>query len=189
MFKKLRKSKRAVSEILASVIIISLVIAATAIVSTILTNINVVDLFGYLVEPEPKEVRITLDVLSINDTNLDSLSDTIILHLSLNVDSPNIYIHDVDLQLSTGSILDEITPWSIVSTSQAWSDEFSGYIVVSGYINASFTVQINDLTSTKAELSSGQVFNLIFYYIYLSDLGGKVSSISSYYVSSFLHAP
>ncbi len=189
MFKKLRNSKKGVSEVLASVIIISLVIAATALVSTILTNVDIVDLFGYLDTPKDKVVTIALDILTINDTDLDSLSDTVILLLSLDVDSPSIYVQDVDVQLPTGDTLDDITPWSILATSQIWNNEFNGYTIVYGHFNATFTVQINDMVQNEAELSSGTAFHLVFYYIYVSDLGGKIRTISSYYVSSLLVAP
>ena len=189
MFKRLRKSKKGVSEVLASVIIISLVLAATALVSVILTNVNVVDLFGYLTTPEPKKVSLRMDVLVLNDTDLDSRIDTVILYLSLDVDSPSIYIFDVDVQLPTGKVLDDISPWSIVSTTQVWNNEFDGYTITYGYINASFTIQVNDLSQNKAEITSGSAFSLVFQYTYISDLGGQVRTISDNYVSSLLFAP
>ncbi|MHA1198342.1 MAG: hypothetical protein ACTSQF_03225 [Candidatus Heimdallarchaeaceae archaeon] len=189
MFKKLRKSKKGVSEVLATVIIISLVLAATALVSAILTNVNIVDLFGYLAIPESKEVTLTMDVIVINDTDLDSLTDTVIVQLSLDVDSPSIYIFDTDLQLPTGETLDDITPWSILGTSQSWNSEFNGYTIPHGHINASFTIQINDFVQNDAELSSGTSFSLIFHYSYISDLGGQIKTITDYFVSSLLIAP
>ncbi|MCE7743426.1 MAG: hypothetical protein GOP50_13325 [Candidatus Heimdallarchaeota archaeon] len=189
MFNKLRKSRRAVSEVLATVIIISLVLAATALVSAILTNVNIADLFGYLAVPETKEVTLTMDVIVINDTDLDSLTDTVIVYLSLDVDSPSIYVYDVDLQLPTGDTLDDITPWSILATSQSWNTEFNGYTILYGHINASFTIQINDFVQDDAELSSGTSFSLIFHYTYISDLGGQIRTMSDYYVSSLLIAP
>ena len=189
MFKKLRKSKKGVSEVLATVIIISLVLAATALVSAILTNVNIVDLFGYLAVPESKEVTLSMDVIVINDTDLDSLTDTVIVQLSLDVESPNIYIYDTDIQLPTGDTLDDITPWSILTTSQSWNSEFNGYTIAHGHINASFTIQINDFVQNDAEISSGASFSLIFHYSYISDLGGQIKTITDYFVSSLLIAP
>ena len=189
MFKKLRKSKRGVSEVLATVIIISLVLAATALVSVILTNVNIVDLFGYSVVPEAKVVNLTMDVQVINDTDLDSRTDTIIVFISLDVDSPSIYIQDVDVQLPTGDTVDDIVPWSIVTTSQSWNTEFQGYTIMYGHVNTSFTIQINDFLQNDAELVSGTSFSLVFYYTYISHLSGRVLTISDNYVSSLLTAP
>ena len=189
MFNKLRKSRRAVSEVLATVIIISLVLGATALVSGLLTNVNIVDLFGYSVVPESKVVTLTMDVQVINDTDLDSRTDTVIVFFSLDVDSPSIYIQDVDVQLPTGDTVDDIVPWSVVGTSQSWNSEFNGYTILYGHINASFTIQINDFLQNDAELSSGTSFSLVFYYTYFSDLGGRILIISEHYVSSLLVAP
>ena len=189
MFKKLRKSKRGVSEVLATVIIISLVLAATALVSAVLLNVDVVDLFGYSIIPESKEVTLTMDVLVINDTDLDSRTDTVIVQFSLDVDSPSIYVHDADIQLPTGETVDDIESWSIVTTSQSWNSEFNGYTILNGHINASFTIQINDFTQNDAELLPGAKFSLVFYYTYLSDLGGKVLVIADNFVSNLLIAP
>ena len=189
MFHKLRKSSRGASEILATVMIISIVVAASAIVAVVLTNVDVVDLFGYLGSPEPKEVKITLDIVVINDTDYDSLSDTIILLLSLDVDSPTIYIQDIDIQLPTGQTIDDIEPWFITETSQLWNHEFVGYTVPYGHINASFTIQINNLGRNEGELNSGLSFYITFYYTYVSDLGGKLLTISSNTKSPLLTAP
>jgi flagellin-like protein len=189
MFKNLRNSKRGISEILASVIIIALVLAATALVSSLLTNVNIVDLFGYSVVPEKKVVTLSMDVQLINDTDLDSRIDTVIVYMSLDVDSPSVYIQDVDVQLPIGDTVDDIYPWSIVGTTQSWNIEFKGFTILNGNFNASFTIQLNDFTQNNAELSSGTSFSLIFYYVYLSDLGGKILTVSDYYVSSLLIAP
>jgi hypothetical protein len=189
MLNKLRRSKRAVSEVLATVIIVSLVLAATALVSALLTNVNVVDLFGYSIVPETKEVNLTLDVQVINDTDLDSRTDTVIAFMSLDVDSPSVYIQDVDIQLPTGDTVDDITPWSIVTTTQSWNTEFNGYTIMNGHINASFTIQVNDFLQNEAELVTGTSFSLVFYYTYLSILSGKVLTISDYFVSTLFIAP
>ncbi len=188
MFKNLRKSKRGVSEVLATVIIISLVLAAAALVSAVLTNVHVVDLFGYSVVPHPKNVKLSMAVVTINDTDLDSRIDTVVVQLSLDVDSPSIYVQEVDVQLPTGKTMDDIAPWSIVTTSQSWNREFNGFTILNGHINATFTIQINDFSKNNAELISGSSFYLVFYYTYLSDLGGKVLTISDSFESPLLIA-
>ena len=83
MFNKLKRSRRGVSEVLATVIIMSLVLAATALVSVIFTNVNVVDLFGISIVPETKEVNLSMVVQVINDTDGDSRTDTVIVFMSL----------------------------------------------------------------------------------------------------------
>ena len=110
MFNRLRKARRGVSEVLATVIIISLVLAATALVSALLTNVNIVDLFGISVVPETKEVNLSMDVQLINSTDGDARTDTVIVFLSLDADSPNIYIQDADIQLPTEYSLQSIFP-------------------------------------------------------------------------------
>ena len=189
MFNKFRKARRGVSEVLATVIIISLVLAATALVSVILTNVNVVDLFGISVVPETKEVNLSMDVQLINSTDGDARIDTVIVFLSLDADSPNIYIQDADIQLPTGETVDDIVPWSIVTTSQSWNSEFNGFTIMNGHVNTSFTVQINDFLRNDAELITGSTFSLVFYYTYLSILSGRELTISGYFVSQFLVAP
>ncbi len=189
MFHKLRKSSKGVSEIIATVLIISLVVAASAIVGGVLLNVNVVDLFGFLETPGPKEVNLTFDIVVINDTDFDSKSDTIVFMLSSDVDSPTIYIQDIDLQLPTGETIDDIVPWFVVETSQTWNQEFTGYTIPYGYINCSFTIQTDDLGINEGEINSGQAFYITIYFTYVSDLGGKLQTLSSYVKSSLLVAP
>jgi hypothetical protein len=189
MFQKLRKSTRGVSEVIATVMIISLVVAASAIAAAVLINVDVVDLFGYLERPQEKEVAITIDILTINDTDFDGKSDTMIFHLSLDANSPNIYIQDFDILLPTGHLLDDFNPWLIDSTSQLWNEEFSGFTLQYGYINASFTIQVENLNVNEGEISTGSSFYLVIDYSYLSELGGKLRKISDYYQSSLLIAP
>ena len=69
MFKKLRKSKRAISEVLAVVLIISLVIGASAIVGVILLNVDVADLPGGADEVTAKDVHLALALISNEDTD------------------------------------------------------------------------------------------------------------------------
>ena len=65
MFSNFMKSRRAISEVLATVIIIALVIGAGGIVAAILINVNVVDLPSYFQTPEPKEVNLSLSIINI----------------------------------------------------------------------------------------------------------------------------
>jgi len=189
MFNKLRKARRGVSEVLATVIIISLVLAATAIVSVLFTNVNVVDLFGISIIPETKEVNLSMVVQVINDTDGDSRTDTVIVFMSLDLDSPSIYVQDVDIQLPTGETIDDIVPWSIVTTSQSWNNEFNGFTILYGNKNASFTIQINDFLRNDAELSPGTAFSLVFYYTYLSLVSGRELTLSDNFVSQLFIAP
>ncbi len=189
MFQKLRKSTRGVSEVVATVLIISLVIAASGIAAGVLLNVDVVDLFGYLDTPQEKVVKITLDILTINDTDLDGSSDTIIFYLSNDAESPTIYIQDFDILLPTGQPLDDLNPWLIDSTSQLWNEEFSGFTLQYGFINASFTIQVDSLNLNDGEISSGASFYIIIDYAYLSELGGKLRKISAFHQSSLLVAP
>lgn len=189
MFRKLRRSTRAVSEVLATVIIVSLVIGASALVAGILLNVDVVDLFGYLDVPGEKEVQITLDIILVNDTDLDSLFDSMTFYLSLDAESPSIYIQDFDILLPTGQTLDDLNPWLISSTSQLWNEEFSGYTLQYGFINASFTIDVQNLNINDGEISSGTSYHLIVDYSYVSQSGGKLRKISTFYQSPLLVAP
>ena len=177
MFRKLRRSTRAVSEVLATVIIVSLVIGASALVAGILLNVDVVDLFGYL------------DIILVNDTDLDSLFDSMTFYLSLDAESPSIYIQDFDILLPTGQTLDDLNPWLISSTSQLWNEEFSGYTLQYGFINASFTIDVQNLNINDGEISSGTSYHLIVDYSYVSQSGGKLRKISTFYQSPLLVAP
>ncbi len=186
MFHKLRKSTRGVSEVIATVMIISLVVAAAGIAAGVLLNVEEVDLFGYLDIPQEKEVVITVDILTINDTDLDGSADTIIFFLSLDAESPTIYIQDFDILLPTGLLLDDSNPWLIDVTSQLWNEEFSGFTLQYGYINASFTIQVDNLSLNEGEIDSGASFYIVIDYSYLSELGGKLRKISDFYQSSLL---
>jgi len=191
MFHRLCKSSRGVSEVLATVMIISLVVGASALVGTILLNVDVVDLFGYLDTPQEKDVAISLNILIINDTDLDTLSDTMIFYLSLDAESPSIYIQDFDILLPTGQVLDDLNPWLIIGTSQPWNDEYFGFTLQYGFINASFTIQVENLNLNlgEGEISSGTSFHIIIDYSYMSELGGKLRKISTFYQNPLVTAP
>lgn len=186
MFKKLRKSKRAISEILAVVLIIALVVGASAIVGVIILNIDVADLPWGDGEVTAKDVHLTLALISNEDTDLDTLFDKLYLYLSLDLDSPTIYINDIDLILPTGHTIDNINPWIIIETTQNWNGEFSGYTVPYGSINASFDIQASDLSINDGELEDGALIYIIVNYTYVSDLGARMQTLTSFYQSELL---
>ncbi|MHA1551391.1 MAG: hypothetical protein ACTSUP_09635 [Candidatus Heimdallarchaeaceae archaeon] len=186
MFKKLRKSKRAISEVLAVVIIISLVIGASAIVGVILLNVDVADLPWDTDTVTAKDVHLTLALISSEDTDLDTLFDKISIYLSLDVDSPTIYINDIDLILPTGYTIDKTNPWIIIDTLQTWNGEFSGFTVPYGSINASFDIQASDLSINDGELEDGASIYIIVNYTYISDLGARIQTLTSFYQSELL---
>ena len=186
MFRKLRKSKRAISDVLAVVLIISLVIAASAVVGIVILNIDVINLPGQTDDVTAKDVTLTLAMISNEDTDLDTLFDKISIYLSLDLDSPSIYINDIDLILPTGHTIDYDNPWIILDTSQTWEDEFSGYAVPYGSINASFDIQASDLSMNIGELEADTFVYIIVNYTYLSNLGAKIQTLTSFYQSGLL---
>ncbi|MHA1201811.1 MAG: hypothetical protein ACTSQ4_04745 [Candidatus Heimdallarchaeaceae archaeon] len=186
MLKKLRKSKRAVSEVLAVVIIISLVVGASAIVGVVILNIDVADLPWDTDDVTAKDVHLTLALISNEDTDLDSLFDKISLFLSLDVDSPTIYINDIDLILPTGITIDSTNPWIIIDTLQYWNAEFSGFTLPYGSINASFVIQASDLSINDGELEDGSLVYIVVNYTYISDLGARIQTLTSFYQSGLL---
>ncbi len=185
MFRKLRKSKRAISDVLAVVMIISLVVAASAIVGIIILNIDVINLPGDT-DVTAKDVTLTLAMISNEDTDLDTLFDKISIYLSLDIDSPSIYINDIDLILPTGHTIDYDNPWIIIDTSQTWEDDFYGYAVPYGSINASFDIQASDLSINIGELEADTLVYIVVNYTYLSDLGAKIQTLTSFYQSGLL---
>jgi hypothetical protein len=188
MFKNFIKSRRAVSEVLATVIIIALVIGAGGIAAIILTNINVVDLPGYFQTTEPKDVNLSLNVVNISDINFNGLYDTIELFISLDAESPTIYIRDIDLLLPTGNSLDEISPWVIDETSQTLNETL-GYYVHYGTINSTFIVQISDMGRIDAEVQTGSSLYFIIEYIYYAQGGSRIERMASTFQSSLITFP
>ena len=182
------KSRRAVSEVLATVIIIALVIGAGGIVAAILTTVNVVDLPGYFQTPEPKEVNLTLNVVNISDLNFNDLYDTIELYVSLDAESPTIYIRDIDLLLPTGNTLDEVSPW-IINETTATLNETLGYYVHYGTINSTFIIQISDMSRIDAEIQTGSSLYFIIEYVYYAQGGSRIEKIASIYQSSLIIFP
>lgn len=186
MFHQLKRSKRGISEVLASVIIIALVVGASAIVGLILINVEPADLPWGSEETGTRNVEITLNITGFGDVDNDTLFDQVSMYLSLSLDSPDIYVQDIDLLLPTGHTLDEIAPWTVESTSQLWLSDFSGFYVENGTLFAEFTVFSSDLTLDSSELEEGDFAYLVINYIYIADLGAKLTTISDYYQSSLL---
>ena len=188
MFNNFMKSRKAVSEVLATVIIITLVIVAGGIVAAILTNVNVVNLPGYFQTPEAKEVNLSLNVANISDLNSNGFYDTIELSISLDLESPTIYIRDIDLLLPTGNTLDEISPW-IIDESSEILNETLGYYVQYGKMNTTFIIQISDLSRADAEIQSGSSLYFIIEYIYYTQGGSRIEKMASSYQSALITFP
>ena len=183
-------SKRAVSPIVATVLLIALVSAASGIAAYIILNINEINLPQLTGEKsKPQKVIISFYLSVINDTDSDGYYDTISFKLNLDLDSPTIYVQDVDVVLLTGQTLDDYAPWLITTSSQNWNDEMAGYVVPAGIINATFTVQNSNLSSNKAELLSGQSFHLIITYYYQVETGYRVTTNVGFYETSVLSPP
>lgn len=183
MLRKLRSSTRAVSEVLAVIIILSLVIAASVIVGVVILNVDVIELPNYFEQPTTKKVLLTLSVESYNDTDADLNYDELVIFISLDVNSPTVYIKDVDLLLPTGQTLDEITPWTIGYSSQIWNSEFEGFAVPFGTINSSFILQIDNLNQNNAEVKTGESLYIILRYLYVSQSGPRLDLVSSTFQS------
>ncbi len=188
MFSNFIKSRRAISEVLATVILITLVIVAGGIVAAILTNVNVVDLPGYFQTPEPKEVKLSLNVVNTSDLNFNSFYDTIELYISLDAVSPTIYIRDIDLLLPTGNTLDEIFPWIINETTRPLNETL-GYYVPYGTTNSTFIIQVSDLGRADAEIQTGSSLYFIIEYVYYAQGGSRIERMASSYQSSLITFP
>ena len=182
------KSRRAISEVLATVILITLVIVAGGIVAAILTNVNVVDLPGYFQTPKPKEVNLSLNVVNASDLNINGFYDTIVLSISQGDESPTIYIRDIDLLLPTGNTLDEISPW-IIDESSEILNETLGYYVGYGKINSTFIIQISDMSRADAEIQTGSSLYFIIEYIYYAQGGSRIERMASSFQSSLITFP
>lgn len=179
------KSRRAISEVLATVIIIALVIGAGGIVAVILTTVNVVDLPGYFQTPESKEVNLSLSIVNVSDSNFDGFNDTIELYISLDAESPTIYVRDIDLLLPTGNTLDEISPWIINETTQTLNETL-GYYVHYGTINSTFIIHVSDFYEIDAQIQSGSSLYIVIEYVYYAQGGSRIERMTSYYQSSLI---
>lgn len=187
MLKKLLKSKRGVSEVLATVIIVVLVTAAAAITAVVLLNVDVIYLpGGTATTPTSKTVSLSLYVDSYNDTDFDDLYDTMTIYLSSSVDSPTIFVRDIDLLLPTGQTIDDLVPWVISDTSQGWNTEYEGYNIPLGTINATFIIDISNLFIDQGELENGESVYIVFYYTYITEVGPRIETITDFYQSALI---
>ncbi|MHA1852314.1 MAG: archaellin/type IV pilin N-terminal domain-containing protein [Candidatus Heimdallarchaeaceae archaeon] len=168
--------KHAVSPIIATVILIALVLAASTVVAVIFMNINVVNLSSYLGggTSTKKAVSFSIYIWNITDSDGDGENDTIEFYLSLSPDSPDIYVSDADVLLPTGKTLDQFAPWYLDSLTQEWNEEVYGFAVSAGTINATFTIKCSDLSNNNAELESGQGYYLLINYNYIVEEGNRV---------------
>jgi len=188
MFRDFIQSRRAISEILATVIIIALVLGAGGIVAAILINVNPVNLPGYFQTPEPREVILSLSIENITDSNFDGFYDTLELFISLDAESPTIYIKDIDLLLPTGNSLDEISPWIIDESSQILNETL-GYYVHYGTINSTFIIQLSDLDRVDAAIQNGSSLYIIIEYVYYVQGGSRIERMTSFFQSSLITFP
>ena len=185
MLKKIFKSKRGVSEVLATVIIVVLVTAAASITAVVLINVDVINLPGSTgTTTASKDVSLSILVIDYNDTDFDSLYDTITIYLSSSVDSPTLFVRDIDLLLPTGETIDDLVPWIISDTSQGWNTEYGGYNIPLGTINATFIIDINDLSVDKGEIENGESIYIVFYYTYITEVGPRIETITDFYQSA-----
>ncbi|NPD89808.1 MAG: hypothetical protein HGN29_13935 [Asgard group archaeon] len=181
------KSRRGVSEVLATVIIIVLVVAAASITAVILVNVDVVTLPGSTgTTTTSKNVTLTIYIESYNDTDFDNLYDTMVIYLSSDVDSPNIFVRDIDLLLPTGQTIDDLVPWVISDTSQGWNSEYGGYNVPLGIINATFVLNINSLSINQGEIDKGESFYIVVYYTYVTEVGPRFETVTDFRQSKLI---
>ena len=187
MPRNLRKSRRGVSEVLATVIIIVLVTAAASITAAVLLNVNVINLPGSTgTTPTSKEVTLSIYIVSYNDTDFDNLYDTMVIYISSDLDSPNIFVRDIDLLLPTGQTVDDLVPWIISDTSQGWNSEYNGYNVPLGTINATFVLDVNNLSVNQAEINKGESFYIVVYYTYVTEIGPRFETITDFRQSKLI---
>jgi hypothetical protein len=185
MLKKFCKSKRGVSEVLATVIIVVLVTAAAAIAAIVLVNVDVINLPGSTATtPTSKTVSLSIFIETYNDTDFDNLYDTMTIYLSSSVDSPTLFVRDIDLILPTGQTIDDLVPWIISDTSQGWNTEYDGYNIPLGTINATFVIDISNLSVDQGEIESGESIYIVFYYTYITEVGPRIETITDFYQST-----
>ncbi|MHA1667642.1 MAG: hypothetical protein ACTSUR_03200 [Candidatus Heimdallarchaeaceae archaeon] len=174
MSKKFHSSSRAVSEVLAAIIILALVIASSVIVGVVLLNVDVIKLPGFFESPTTQKVHISLVINEINDTDEDSKFDELTLFISLSTDSPSIYLNDIDLLLPTGETIDDTVPWIISYTSQLWNSEFNGYAIPLGTINSTFIITPENTISDEGEITTGSSLYIVVRYTYVIQSGSRL---------------
>jgi hypothetical protein len=187
MLKKLRKSRRGVSEVLATVIIIILVTAAASITAIVLVNVDVVNLPGATgTTTTSKEVSLTFYVESYNDTDSDNMYDIMVIYISSSVESPNIFVRDIDLLLPTGQTIDDAVPWIISDTSQGWNTEYNGYNIPLGTINATFVLSVSSLKTMQGEIEAGDSLYVVVYYSYITEVGPRIEIVTDFRQSKLI---
>jgi len=187
MLKKLKKSRRGVSEVLATVIIIILVTAAASITAVVLLNVDVINLPGATgTTTTTKEVSLSIYVERYNDTDFDNLYDRMVIYISSSVDSPTIFVRDIDLLLPTGQTIDDTVPWIINDTSQGWNTEYNGYNIPFGTINATFVLSASSLTTTKGEIESGKSLYIVVFFTYITEVGPRIETITDFRQSKLI---
>jgi len=188
MLKKLRKSKRGISEVLAVVIILGLVLGSSALVAVVLLNVDDIAFPGSVQATEPKIVQLSAEIIDMEDRDLDGFYDAVTLNLTLYVGSPSIYINDIDMVLPTGQTLDEVAPW-ITFSSQFWNEGYNGYVMTPSTTEpeiVSFTTETSDLDQDDSELVIGSSIYFVINYFFVQSIGSRESLISDFYQSSLI---
>jgi len=185
MLRKLYKSRRGVSEVLAVVIILGLVLAGGAVAALVLLNVDDIAFPGSVQATEPKTVQLSAEIISMEDTDLDGFYDKVTLNLTLFIGSPSIYIHDVDLVLPTGQTLDEVAPWS-VSSHQFWNEGYNGFAMTPSTTEpdiALFIAETSDLDQNESEIKVGSSIYFVIHYFYIQSIGSRESLITAFFQS------
>lgn len=188
MLRKLRKSRRGISEVLAVVIILGLVLGASALVGIVLLNVDDIAFPGSVQATEPKTVQLSAEIIDMEDTDLDGFYDTVTLNLTLYVGSPSIYIHDIDMVLPTGQTLDEVAPW-VTFSNQFWNEGYNGYAMTPSTNEsdiASFITETSDLDQDESELVVGSSIYFVINYFYVQSIGSRESLITDFYQSPLI---
>lgn len=188
----LKKCRRGVSPIIATIMLLALTLGAAGIIAGVIFNINVIELPDYLESPSmTSQVNFTLIITGYADTDNDTLNDTISFHVNNDAFSPDIYIYDFDIMLPTGELVDETIPWVIVpNENNFWWNEYlgqqvEGYMVGNG-TSAYFDVQCESFEGSIGELGFGESFYVIMNYRYLLQAGGRFAIENSFYQSSLI---
>ncbi len=188
----LKKCRRGVSPIIATVMLLALTLGAAGIIAGVIFNINVIELPDYLETPSmTSQVNFTFIITGFADTDNDTLNDTISFQINNDAFSPDIYIYDFDIMLPTGELVDETIPWVIVLSEYTfWVNEYlgqpvEGYKVENGTY-ADFDVQCENLEGSIGELGFGESFYIIMNYRYLLQAGGRYAIENSFYQSSLI---
>ena len=188
MLRKLRKSRRGISEVLAVVIILGLVLGASALVGIVLLNVDDIAFPGSVQATEPKTVQLSAEIIDMEDTDLDGFYDTVTLNLTLYVGSPSIYIHDIDMVLPTGQTLDEVAPW-VTFSNQFWNEGYNGYAMTPSTNEsdiASFITKTSDMDQDESELVVGSSIYIVINYFYVQSIGSRESLITDFYQSPLI---